>query len=362
MKIAHIASSNHLLTDFYGGTEAIVLALASQQIKEGHEVYIFSAPCGTANFPASRVISFNSVPSRRIWPLFWFLDRMTGARHLYKSYKGIDSSFDIVHNHLSEEGIALSFLSKLPNVTTLHGIAHTQFPQHQVTRIFSTTRKTKLVAISHSAYMGFRKIYGEDLIGYVHHGLDLNRFPFTSTPRKQHNLQLCSFGRIAPEKGVVEVIKIADALHQKGLDIELKILGKYDPRNNSYFRNVLFLASTRNYIDLRLNSTWEERARLVGNSDAFLFPVQCDEPFGLAMVESMAYGTPVISLARGSAKEIIEHNTNGFLCENIEAMVEAVKLVPNIARGDCRKSVENNYTLASMSSKYQKMYTKAINI
>ena len=360
MRIAHIVSPNYMFTDFYGGTEAIVMALAKEQMKEGHDVYVFSGECGTPNFNDSHLISFSPVSSHRVWPVSWILDRMTGARHMYKSCKFVDAPFDVVHNHLSEEGIALSFLSKVPCLTTLHGIAHMKFPQSFVTKFFATTRRTKLVAISRSGYIGFKRFYGDDLIGYVYHGLDLSRFPFIASPVKQHELQLCSFGRIAPEKGIVEAIKITDILHERGVDVELRITAKYDARNRSYFRKVLLLSSRRPYVFLKLNATFEEMVQQIGNSDAFLFPVQCEEPFGLAMIESMAYGTPVIAFARGAAKEVIKHNITGILCENLDDMVNAAYMVANIDRKNCRRRVEELFNLKSMSLQYLRIYGEVI--
>ena len=55
-----------------------------------------------------------------------------------------------------------------------------------------------------------------------------------------------------------------------------------------------------------------------------LFPSDWPEPFGLVMIESMAAGTPVIALRRGSVPEIVRHGVTGFICDTVDEMVVAV--------------------------------------
>ena len=58
---------------------------------------------------------------------------------------------------------------------------------------------------------------------------------------------------------------------------------------------------------------------------AFLFP--SIEPFGIAPVESLAAGTPVIRMAKGGALDIVEDGVNGVLFEEqtAESLVEAIE-------------------------------------
>ncbi len=63
---------------------------------------------------------------------------------------------------------------------------------------------------------------------------------------------------------------------------------------------------------------------ILGLADLFLLPSQL-ESFGLAALEAMACGAPVVASNVGGIPEVVEHGVTGFLCpyRNVEAMVEA---------------------------------------
>ena len=72
---------------------------------------------------------------------------------------------------------------------------------------------------------------------------------------------------------------------QKGLDDKVKFLGKQDAL-----------------------------VEILTSSDIFLIPSQ-SESFGLAALEAMACGLPVISSSVGGLPELIRHNETGFIAE-----------------------------------------------
>ena len=58
---------------------------------------------------------------------------------------------------------------------------------------------------------------------------------------------------------------------------------------------------------------------------ATLFPSDWPEPFGLVMIESLAAGTPVIALRRGAVPEVLVDGVTGFICDDVDEMVDAVE-------------------------------------
>ena len=66
-----------------------------------------------------------------------------------------------------------------------------------------------------------------------------------------------------------------------------------------------------------------EKAEFLGNASALVFPIDWPEPFGLAMIESMACGTPVIAFRCGSVPEVVDPGLTGFIVSSIEEAVAA---------------------------------------
>jgi glycosyltransferase involved in cell wall biosynthesis len=101
---------------------------------------------------------------------------------------------------------------------------------------------------------------------------------------------------------------------------------------------------------------------VLGRAFALLHLISFDEPFGLSMVESLACGTPVIAVGRGSIPEIIKHGENGYIVEDIEGAVEAVAAVPSLDRFACRKDVEQRFSHTRMASDYVRVYRRILKL
>ena len=104
----------------------------------------------------------------------------------------------------------------------------------------------------------------------------------------------------------------------------------------------------------------EKRNHLMGKAAALLHPINFNEPFGLSVIESMACGTPVIAISRGSMPELIEDGRNGFLIFNNDEAAGAVDRVKEIDRSDCRKTVEDHFTVDRMVDEYIQVYEMII--
>ena len=106
----------------------------------------------------------------------------------------------------------------------------------------------------------------------------------------------------------------------------------------------------------------DEKQRLLGGARALLFPIDWSEPFGLVMIESMACGTPVIAYRAGSVPEVIDDGVTGFIVENIDESVEAVKNIQALDRNRCRQVFEGRFSSSRMAADYVKYYEKLIAI
>ena len=58
------------------------------------------------------------------------------------------------------------------------------------------------------------------------------------------------------------------------------------------------------------------------------------------MIESLAAGTPVIALRRGSVPEVIEDGVTGLICDDVDEMADAVGRIAQIDPEACRRGAE----------------------
>ena len=74
------------------------------------------------------------------------------------------------------------------------------------------------------------------------------------------------------------------------------------------------------------------------------------------MAESMAAGVPVIAMDLGSCREVIADKQTGYLVNDCDEAAEAVGKIDLIERKNCRKRVEENFTIDRMVENYEKVY------
>lgn len=162
-----------------------------------------------------------------------------------------------------------------------------------------------------------------------------------------------AFGRIHPDKGTAVAIEIARAAGRP-----LLICGPV--HDQDYFDKLV--APHLDGVAVRyLGSIGpSERARVLGGAAALLHPIGFDEPFGLAVVEAMACGTPVVAYRRGSMPEVIDTGVTGFVVESVAEAVAAVSLAVGLDRAVIRQRAEARFGVARMVGQYLAAYRQLI--
>ncbi|HLZ29978.1 MAG TPA: hypothetical protein VKV73_21870 [Chloroflexota bacterium] len=67
-------------------------------------------------------------------------------------------------------------------------------------------------------------------------------------------------------------------------------------------------------------------------------------------------GTPVLALRAGSVPEVIEPGVTGFICSDVDELVDAVRHLPEIDRPRCRREAERRFSPAAMTDGYAQVY------
>ena len=98
----------------------------------------------------------------------------------------------------------------------------------------------------------------------------------------------------------------------------------------------------------------------MSRAKGFLFPLQWEEPFGLAVAEALAVGTPVIAYPKGAMPEVIADGRTGFLVETEAEAVRAIGRLAEIDRRACRAWVEEQFPISRMVEGYEAVYQSVI--
>jgi len=253
--------------------------------------------------------------------------------------------FDIIHFNYSEIDNIIPF-SKLFKTSILIVIHDFLTPLRKV--VLKKAREFKnihFVSLSNSQ----RKEYPlASFIKTIYHGIDTKKYQFNSIPK---NYLLFS-GRLLYKKGVDEAIKVA----QKSKN-NLKIIGTIN--DLSYYNKSIkpHLNKSIQYLGVK---SGQQLVSLYQDARALLFPIKWEEPFGLVMIEAQACGCPVIAFDRGPVREIIKDGETGFIVKNSKEMIKAVKKIGQIERKECRKRVEENFSLEKMIDNYEEVYYKIL--
>jgi glycosyltransferase involved in cell wall biosynthesis len=268
---------------------------------------------------------------------------------------------------------------QIPIVLTLHVQAEDSLLQGAYQRWCNPLSSPLVYCASISEY---QKWQYHDLLNtsnVVYHGIDVAEYPVKEAPDK--GIYLFTIGRITRAKGqdkAIETAKrtgskliIAGCVQNKPADreyfagfkdsIDLFVeVNKY-PVGNDYYDRVMkpLLNCDKQIIYIgEINS--EHKKQWYQHAKATLFPIQWGEPFGLVPVESMACGTPVIAFNRGAVPEIIVNGKTGFVVDSMDAMIEAVGLIDHVDPRECRRHVQNHFSITCMAYKYLELYHQII--
>ena len=104
----------------------------------------------------------------------------------------------------------------------------------------------------------------------------------------------------------------------------------------------------------------QERAEVLGGAAALLHPIGFDEPFGLAVVEAMACGTPVVAYRRGSMPAVVDEGVTGYLAADVTTAAAAVGLATRLDRSAVRERAVARFGVARMVEQYLAAYQRLL--
>lgn len=367
----------------YGGIEAVLEGLILGLKKQGVDVEVFSV--GTTKIRGVKVHSlYKEEQFEHIHkPIYETLPILSAHIQFALSAIKADGNFDVIHDHNGFLGPELLGWAtqdpKIPSVVhTLHG---PPFSNHQMldqgqpdNRLFWQQlalgqSRAYLVGISNAMMRDAPATLESQILPTVYNAVDVSKFPFVEKKKKY----FFTLARFSQDKGQHVAAKLCAQmgyrLQMAGTVAEistprklsLEIANPLSPYRNiaefRYYSDSIFpILINHPKIKFLGNVAGKKKMTLMSNAKALLFPIDWEEPFGMAVIEALACGTPVIAMKRGAMPEIIEHGVNGFLATTEEEFAGYMERIDEIDPAACRRSVEEKFSADTMALAYIERY------
>jgi glycosyltransferase involved in cell wall biosynthesis len=322
----------------YGGTERVVSYLTEELVRQGHHVTLFA--------------SGDSVTAAQLCPGSERALRLAGVAAtdqpsidahatMLSAVYARRSEFDVVHLHVDDWQMLEPRLLKTAHVTTVHG--RIDLPERRA--VYAAHPELALVSISDAQRA---PLPHARWLATVYHGLPEDLYPM----RCEQGEYLVFVGRISQEKRVDRAIDIAGRFGMR-----LKVAAKVDNADYAYYQTVKH----------KLNEPWVDFIGEVGEADkasllcgafAFVFPIDWPEPFGLAMIEAMACGTPVVAWRNGSIPEVVDDGVTGYVIDDLDSALSALRRCERLDRRRCAQRARTRFGAARMARDYGLVYER----
>jgi glycosyltransferase involved in cell wall biosynthesis len=336
MRIAQIAPPiESVPPTCYGGTERVVSYLTEELVRQRHQVTLFASgdsltsaelvPCTETALRLTPTVSD---------PIPYYMLMLDKVRQRA-------DEFDILHFHIDQFHFPIFRNIAQRTLTTLHG----RQDLSDLQALYRGFPEMPLVAISDAQR---RPCAAANFLATVYHGIPVD----LHAPRvDQRDGYLAFLGRVCPEKRVDLAIDIAQAA-----ELPLKIAAKVDKIDKHYFQETIVPLLNRPDVEFIGEITEHAKTAFLGNASALLFPIDWPEPFGLALIESMACGTPVVAFRRGSVQEVVDDGVTGCIVETTEEAVARLPEVLALDRRAVRERFEERFSAGRMARDYVKLY------
>jgi len=270
---------------------------------------------------------------------------------------------NLVHGHgypcnAVDLGALLSNFFKIPFILTLHGFPLTstiyQFMYHKLYHNligrFIFKKSDWIIFVSKSLLRDYSFLLNRKIINKIRiipNGINIKSLIENANSQqiiKKFNAKdkfiLFSIGRIHKTKGFQNVIKIFPKIKIKFHNIIYLIAGK----DNGYQKKLEEMIQKNNLQDniFLLGSVSDKMKKdLYASAEIIILP-SLYEPFGIVILEAMAFGKPIITSNLGGIKEILKNNFDGILINPNDEKLLLDKIIFLLENEKKRKELSKN--------------------
>ncbi|MGH7538571.1 MAG: N-acetyl-alpha-D-glucosaminyl L-malate synthase BshA [Gemmatimonadales bacterium] len=330
----------------YGGSGAVATELGLELARRGHEVHFISYASPFRLRGVTERVAFHEVVPAD-YPLFEH-SPYAFALAVKQHEVAVREELQVMHVHYAIPHAATAWLAKqmlaeerdLKIVTTLHGTDITlvgKDPSYFSLTKFSIERSDRVTAVSEFLRRETYRTFGCD-------GCEVQVIPNFISPAEyfpapdeatrcrlapaDHRVMI-HVSNFRPVKRLLDVVRMFAGV-RKALRATLVLVGD-GPDGEAARREAARLGVKR---DVRFFGRVDDVADILRGADLFLLPSET-ESFGLAALEAMACGVPVIATSVGGLPEVVVEGASGFLVPvgDVAAMTErAIEVLTDAAR------------------------------
>ena len=366
MNILQVCSAREI-----GGGERHLVDLASCLIKRGHAVYIAVIPDSPLISELSSITKNHILEIPRRDSL-----RLSSGLRLARMVR--EHAIDIIHAHVARDyplaALASSCSGNTPYVLTRHVL----FPLKSVHRLL-LRRVSRVIAVSQAVAAALQKqgIFGPGRIATIPNGIDTTRFAknqiHQSGPlnlvKSGGRFLVGMVGHLSPIKGQEDFVRAAAIISSQRDDVDFVLAGADKSRsgeNRSAIENLITQLGLGKRV--RLVGWLDDVRGLLEALDVFVSPSR-SEPFGLAVIEAMASGVPVVASMSEGSREIIEDGVTGRLVaiKDVEGLAKAIgELLTDEAERkrlsvNALSLVQQRFSLQRMVDDTEQLYREVLN-
>ncbi len=250
-------------------------------------------------------------------------------KRLYKRVYGEGKKPDIIHAHFGDIGYIASMLSgkiDVPLVITEHSsLMNRDVVDRDILAVSKKgyTSAKGVISVSNALAQKIKKNTGISCC-VIPNIVDTEAF--NNVERKQHDsFNFVSVSNLVETKHIGDLVRAFNTFHESFTDSKLCIVG--DGKEREHIRSLISDFHLEDSVRMTGKITRSEIAEIYSEMDCFVLPSE-SETFGVAYIEAMAAGLPVIATKCGGPEDFVNSKVGCLTEKNDNAqLVEAMKRV-----------------------------------
>lgn len=306
-------------------------------------------------------------PSFPIFKIFNIWIRLWVGKWLFKKYCKKYGFPDLIHLHSFESGELARWIKRkynIPFVTTEHssGLISDVYKKWQLKNALKTYRESELNIVVGTALQNkLQQSWGISSI-VIPNLINTSFFKIKHEIEKKY--AFISIGSLRDVKNYELLIKSFKSFYHSYPNTNLIIVG--DGPQKSFLENLILQLDLSEHVKLIGKKEPEELINLLNSCRIFVSTSKI-ETFGVAIIEAMSCGLPVVATKCGGPEEIITKESLGVLCDQTEAdVVEKMKHVyENLADFEplkIRQHIIDHYSSEIVCSKIINSYNQIVSL